>query len=363
MPLVKGATMKAYHLNSHAGAGRLARVEISKPEPANGEVRIRVEAASLNYRDLLILDRAGQGELKGRVPLSDGAGVVDAIGADVAQWRLGDHVAGSFFRDWISGPFKSSYIPSSLGGNTMDGMLAEYVVLPATALVSVPAHLSVVEAATLPCAGVTAFHGLIARGGMTKGDTLLVQGTGGVALFGLQFAAALGARAIVISSSDEKLARAKALCGSILINARDTPDWDVVLMKATNDAGASHILELGGPGTYDRSLRSVASGGKIVQIGVLTGFGPKPDLARLQWENADIIGVTVGSVEHFTAMNRFLTEKTISPIVDRVYGFDEAPEAFAHLRTGSHFGKVVVKLEAWRKIAEIIVARLGVSAS
>src|SRR3954447_24450887 len=334
MPLVKGAT----------GAGRLARAEISKPEPANGEVRIRVEAASLNYRDLLILDRAGQGELKGRVPLSDGAGVVDAIGAGVAQWRLGDHVAGSFFRDWISGPFKSSYVSSALGGNTMDGMLAEYVVLPAAALVSVPAHLSSVEAATLPCAGVTAWHGLIARGGMGEGDTLLVQGTGSVALFGLQFAAALGARAIVISSSNEKLARAKALGGSILINYQDTPDWDVALMKATDGAGASHILELGGPGTYDRSLRSVASGGKIVQIGVLTGFGPKPDLARLQWENADIIGVTVGSVEHFAAMNRFLTEHAIHPIVDRIYGFDEAPEAYAHLRTGSHFGKVVIRL-------------------
>jgi NADPH:quinone reductase-like Zn-dependent oxidoreductase len=179
---------------------------------------------------------------------------------------------------------------------------------------------------------------------MGKGDTLLIQGTGGVALFGLQFAAALGTRAIVISSSDEKLARAKSLGASILINYRDTPDWDVALMKATDGKGASHILELGGPGTYDRSIRSVASGGKIVQIGVLTGFGPKPDLARLQWENADIIGVTVGSVEHFATMNRFLADNAIHPVVDRVYGFDEAPEAIAHLRTGSHFGKIIVKL-------------------
>ncbi|MBK3659807.1 NAD(P)-dependent alcohol dehydrogenase [Bradyrhizobium diazoefficiens] len=336
--------MKAYHLNSGAGAGGLVRADVSKPEPANGEVRIRVEAASLNYRDLLIRDRVGQGALNGRVPLSDGAGIVDAIGSGVVQWQVGDRVVASFFRDWISGPFKASYVPSALGGDTMDGMLAEYVVLPATALVSVPAHLTSIEAATLPCAGVTAWHGLIARGAMGKGDTLLVQGTGGVALFGLQFAAALGARAIVISSSDEKLARAKALGASILINYRDTPDWDVALMKATDGEGASHILELGGPGTYDRSLRSVASGGNIVQIGVLTGFGPKPDLARLQWENADIIGVTVGSVEHFAAMNRFLIEHAIHPILDRVYGFDEVPEAYAHLRTGSHFGKVVVKL-------------------
>jgi len=336
--------MKAYHQNSDAGAGRLVRADVTKPEPARGEVRIRVEAASLNYRDLLILDRAGQGELNGRVPLSDGAGVVDAVGPDVAQWQVGDRVAASFFRDWISGPFKSKYVSSSLGGNTTDGMLAEYVVLPATAIVPVPTHLSSVEAATLPCAGVTAWHGLITRGAMRKGDTLLVQGTGGVALFGLQFAAALGVRTIIISSSDEKLARARAIGGSILINYRETPDWDAAVMKATPGEGASHILELGGPGTYDRSLRSVASGGKIIQIGVLTGFGPKPDLARLQWENADIIGVTVGSVEHFMAMNRFLTQHAIYPVVDRIYGFEQVPDAYAHLRSGSHFGKVVVKL-------------------
>ena len=284
--------MKAYHLNACAGVGSLVRADVSEPEPASGEVRIRVEAASLNYRDLLMLDRASQGGLNGRVPLCDGAGVVDAVGSDVVQWQVGDRVAASYFRDWVSGPFKASYIPSALGSNTMDGTLAEYIVLSVAALVSVPKHLSSVEAATLPCAGVTAWHGLVTRGGMGKGDTLLIQGTGGVALFGLQFAAALGARVIVISSSNEKLARAKALGGSIFINYRETPDWDVAVMKATDGQGATHILELGGPGTYDRSLRSVASGGKIVQIGVLTGFGPKPDLARLQWENADIIGVT-----------------------------------------------------------------------
>jgi NADPH:quinone reductase-like Zn-dependent oxidoreductase len=334
--------MKAYHLSGQAG--RLVRANVDKPEPASGEVRIRVEATSLNYRDLLIVDRAGQGGLDGRVPLCDGAGVIDAVGSDVAQWQVGDRVAASYFRDWVSGPFKASYIPSALGNNTINGTLAEYIVLPATALVCVPEHLSSTEAATLPCAGVTAWHGLVTRGAMGEGDTVLIQGTGGVALFGLQFAAARGARAIVISSSNEKLARAEALGASILINYRETPDWDVALMKATDGQGASHILELGGPGTYDRSLRSVASGGKIVQIGVLTGFGPKPDLARLQWENADIIGVTVGSVEHFAAMNHFLAQNAIRPVVDRIYGFDEVPEAFARLRAGLHFGKIVVKL-------------------
>jgi NADPH:quinone reductase-like Zn-dependent oxidoreductase len=336
--------MKAYHLHSDGGIGSLVRAEVTKPDPAEGEVRIRVEAASLNYRDLLILDAAGQGGLNGRVPLCDGAGVIDAVGSDVTQWQVGDRVAAGYFRDWISGPFKPGYIPSALGSRTLDGLLTEYIVLPATALVAVPEHLSSVEAATLPCAAVTAWHGLVTRGRLSKGDTLLVQGTGGVALFGLQFAAALGARAIVISSSNAKLDRAKALGASILINYRDTPDWDVAVMKATDGQGASHILELGGPRTYDRSIRSVASGGKIVQIGVLTGFGPKPDLARLQWENADIVGVTVGSVEHFAALNRFLAEHAIHPVVDSIYGFDDVPEAYAHLRSGSHFGKVVVEL-------------------
>lgn len=334
--------MKAYHFNSNAGVGSLVSADVGKPEPNPGEVRVRVEAASLNYRDLLTLDTAGQGGLDGRVPLSDGVGVVDAISSDVTQWRVGDRVAASFFRDWISGPFKSRYVSSALGGRATDGMLAEYVVLPAASLVAVPTHLTSVEAATLPCAAVTAWHGLVTRGGLRKGDTLLVQGTGGVALFGLQFAIARGARAIVISSAHDKLERAKAMGAEVLINYRETPDWDAAVMAATDGEGASHILELGGPGTYDRSMRSVAAGGKIIQIGVLTGFGPKPDLARLQWENADIIGVTVGSSEHFTAMNRFLADHTIHPVVDRTYGFDEAPQAFADLRTGTHFGKIVV---------------------
>lgn len=336
--------MQAYHLKNQDGLGTIVRAEVARPEPSRGEVRVRVEAASLNYRDSLILDRVGQGGFDGRVPLSDGAGIVDAVGPEVVRWRVGDRVAASFFRDWVSGPFRPGYVPSALGGSTMDGMLAEYVVLPATALVAVPEHLSSIEASTLPCAAVTAWHGLVIRGGMGKEHTLLIQGTGGVAMFGLQFAAALGTRAIVLSSSNEKLARAKALGGTILINYRETPDWDVAVMEATAGEGASHVLELGGPGTYDRSMRSVAAGGKIVQIGVLTGFGPKPDLARLQWQNADIIGVTVGSAEHFATMNSFMTEHAIRPIVDRVYDFEEAPEAFAHLRRGSHFGKIVVRL-------------------
>lgn len=338
--------MRAYHLRSHARAGTLVHTEVDEPVPGPGEVRIRVEVVSLNYRDLLVLDAAATGELDGRIPLSDGAGVIDAVGPDVTRWAIGDRVAAAFFPDWIGGRFERRYMASALGGSLRDGMFAEAVILPKTAVVAVPTHLTLTEAATLPCAAVTAWHGLIARGGLRTGDTLLVQGTGGVATFGIQFAAAIGARIVTVSSSDEKLARAGALGSTILINYRNVPDWDIAVMEATGGEGVTHVLELGGPATYDRSVRSLASGGKIVQIGVLTGFGPKPDLARLQAENADIIGVTVGSVAHFEAMNGFLSAHAIRPVVDRVYDAGAVSDSITHLRSGSHVGKVTITLSS-----------------
>ena len=336
--------MRVYRYENRAGAGAVALGKAAIPEPGPGEVRLRIKAASVNYRDLLMLAAAGEGVLDGRIPLSDGAGIVDAVGPDTERWRSGDRVAASFFRDWITGPFRAAYMASALGGRMTHGVLAEYVLLPQTALVAIPEHLSFEEAATLPCAAVTAWHGLVTRAGMTASDTLLVQGTGGVALFGLQFAVALGANVILLSSSDEKLARAKKLGASILINYHQTPEWDVVVMEATNGRGASHILELGGPKTYDRSIRSVASGGKIIQIGVLSGFGPTPNLARLQSENADILGVTVGSVEHFGAMNAFLTEHALRPVIDQTFAYEVAALALAELRKGAHFGKIVISV-------------------
>ena len=336
--------MKVYRYENRSGAGAIALTEASMPEPGPGEVRLHIQAASINYRDLLMLAAAGEGVLDGRIPLSDGAGIIDAVGPGTERWHSGDRVAASFFRRWVAGPFRASYMATALGGRMTDGVLAEYVLLPETALVAIPEHLSFAEAATLPCAAVTAWHGLVTRAGMKAGDTLLVQGTGGVALFGLQFAVALGADVILLSSSDDKLARAKAMGASVLVNYRQTPEWDVTVMEATNGRGASHILELGGPDTYNRSVRSVASGGKIVQIGVLSGFGPTPNLARLQSENADIIGVTVGSVEHFGAMNAFLTEYALHPVIDQTLAFDDAPQAFIQLRNEAHFGKIVINV-------------------
>jgi NADPH:quinone reductase-like Zn-dependent oxidoreductase len=318
--------------------------DVKKPQPGPRDVLVRVKAASLNYRDLLIQSAATQGGLEGRVPLSDGAGIIEEIGAEVSRWRVGDRVAGLFFRDWMTCPFKAGYMPSALGGSTTGGVLAEFVVLPEHAVVAVPSHLSSIEAATLPCAGVTAWHGLVARGGLAANDTLLVQGTGGVALFGLQFASALGARTIVVSSSDGKLARARKLGAAILINYRARPDWDAAVMEQTGGEGATHILELGGPDTYDRSVNTVAACGKIIQIGVLTDFGPKPDLARLQTQNADIHGVTVGSGAHFQDMNAFIAEKRFRPIIDQVFTLRDAAKAYEHLCSGQHFGKVVIRL-------------------
>lgn len=336
--------MRSYHLVRDNDTSVAVIKDVPIPVPGSYEVRVQLEAASLNYRDLLVLDGAASGAYDGRIPLSDGAGQITAVGARVTQWKVGDRVAASFFRDWHDGPFKSEYMDSALGGNVTDGVLAESIVLPETSLVAIPAHLSAVQAATLPCAAVTAWQGLIGRGHVDANSTVLVQGTGGVALFALQFAAAKGARIIVLSSSDEKLERAASLGASVLINYTSTPQWDKAVLAQTDGQGASHVLELGGPDTFERSLRAVAAGGKIAQIGVLTGFGPTPNLARLQTLNADILGITVGSTAHFNAMNAFIGEHRLVPIVDRVFDFDDAPSAFAHLRSGEHFGKIVIRL-------------------
>lgn len=300
--------MRAYRLTRKGNSVLPMLSEGVMPVPGPNEVRIEVAAASLNYRDLIVLDSAANGSYDGRIPLSDAAGRITAVGDEVTSWRVGDKVAASFFRDWLGGPFKAGYMGSALGGSASDGVLAECIVLPQTSVVAIPGHLSMEQAATLPCAAVTAWQALVTRGRLRSGETVLIQGTGGVALFALQFAVALGARAIVLSSSDTKLDRAKQLGASMVINYRTIPEWDKAVLESTAGEGANVVVELGAPDTYDRSIRSVAAGGRIAQIGVLTGFGPTPNLARLQSMNADILGITVGSGEHFSAMNGYIAE-------------------------------------------------------
>ncbi|KIA79607.1 NADPH:quinone oxidoreductase [Chromobacterium piscinae] len=333
--------MKIYRFDAR---GELRMEEADLPQPGVGEVRVRVEAASLNYRDLLVQDAARAGALSGRVPLSDAAGVVDAPGEGASHWRPGQRVAVAFFRDWIAGRFQSRYMESAWGGQARDGVLAEYIIAPAEALVEMPSHWDDIEAATLPCAGVTAWHALAARGRLSAGDVLLVQGTGGVALFGLQLGVALGARVIVLSSSDAKLERARVLGASAGINYRATPDWARAVRELTGGEGASHVLELGGPDTYPKSLQALAPGGVLAQIGVLSGFGPKPDLSRLQTINADIVGVTVGSAAHLAELSAFMAQHRLRPVIDQVFGFGQAAEAYAYLRAAGHFGKVALRI-------------------
>lgn len=339
----QSAAYRAYRLVPTDGGGHLDQVEDVAPAPGPGDVLVRVEAASLNYRDLLVLRGQLGAVREGLIPLSDGAGRVVAIGKEVTRWREGDRVAPIFYQNWIAGPYREAYGPAALGGGDTDGVLADLITVPEASLVRVPDELSVEEAATLPCAALTAWQALVVRGRLAAGDTLLVQGTGGVALFGLQIASAVGARTIVLSSSDEKRERAEALGAFATVNYRATPDWDVAVRQLTDGLGVSHILELGGPDTFDRSLRALAAGGRIAQIGVFTGFGPRSNLIRLQQINGTIDGVNVGSAEQFEAMNAFLIAHRIKPVIDRSFAFDEAEAAYDELASGRHFGKLVIR--------------------
>lgn len=330
---------RSYKVSSGALAPTLSPAKALGPR----EVRVAIRAASLNYRDLLI--KQGQGaSLAEPVPLSDGAGDVTEVGPEVTDWKVGDRVMTSFFQTWMDGPFDPSYFAGAMGGS-IDGVLAEQIVAPETGLVRIPEHLNYAEAATLPCAAVTAWGALFERGRPLKaGDILLVQGTGGVALFGLQFAKAVGAKVVVLSSSDEKLARAKAFGADFGINYKTTPEWATAVRAVTAGHGADHILELGGARTFDQSVAAVAANGSIAQIGVLTGFGAAPNLNGLYSANASINGIMVGPKAFLERLGHFMKTHSIAPVIDRTFTFDQAAEAFDHLEAANHMGKIVITL-------------------
>lgn len=320
--------------------------EFEPSEPGPTDVRVRIEACSLNYRDLLM--KSGQSASGGGgdvVPLSDGAGTISAVGSKVTKWKAGDRVALTFFEDWESGKFEMRYHKSARGGSC-DGVLAEEVNAPQHSIVRIPDYLSAAEAACLPCAAVTAWHGLMERSRpMQEGDTVLCLGTGGVSIFALQMAKAAGAKVIVTSSSDEKLERAIELGADETINYRGTPEWDKAVFEKTGKRGVDHVIEVGGPGTLPRSMNSVAAGGSIALIGVLTGFeAPDASLFPLVTKNVDLSGIYVGSRGMFGRLNEFLTEHQIQPVIDRTFPFEEAPEAYRHLESGEHLGKVVISV-------------------
>ncbi len=331
---------RGYVYADGAPAIGIAPTDLEKPVLKDGEVLVRVHAASINYRDLLV----ARAKPAGLVPLSDGAGVVEAVGAGVDRWQPGDRVVPGFFRDWIDGPFQAQYHASARGGGASGGMLAQYIVATAPQLVAVPDALTLEEAATLPCAGTTAFSALFLRAGVQSGDIVLLQGTGGVSIFALQLAAAAGAKVIVTSSSDDKLARARSLGAWETINYQTHPEWDEEVLRLTDGIGARHILDVGGQGTFERSLKAVSAGGSIAQIGGLAGFGPSTSTMRLQLINADIHGINVGSVANLAALTAFLVEHGIKPVIERTYEFDDAPTAYDDLAAARVFGKLVVRI-------------------
>ncbi len=337
--------MKAYEIHSDKlGLDALVLTERPEPKPNFGQVLVKIHAASLNYRDLLVVKGAyGAKPSKPIIPLSDGAGEVVALGEGVTRCQVGDRVAGIFMQKFISGELTPEKANSALGG-AIDGVLAEYVVFDEQGVVKIPDHLSYEEAATLPCAAVTAWNALVVEGQLKAGDTILLLGTGGVSIFGLQFGKITGAQVILTSSSDEKLNKAKQLGADIGINYKTTPNWDEEVWKLTNKRGVDLVVEVGGAGTLSKSLRSVRYNGRVPLIGVLTGTVGDVNTSLILHKHVRVQGIYVGSRDMFEAMNRAIAQHKLRPVIDRVFSFTEAKEALAYLESGSHFGKIVIQL-------------------
>jgi NADPH:quinone reductase-like Zn-dependent oxidoreductase len=337
--------MRAYQLpKGGAGVDALVEVERAQPKPAHRQVLVKVKACSLNFRDFAIARGTYRmGVRDNLIPLSDGAGEVAEVGAAVTRVKVGDRVAGNFFQRWPGGEPSAESHKSALGGG-IDGMLAEYVVLEEDGVVKIPAHLSLEEGATLPCAAVTVWHAMMEHAKLKAGDTVLLQGTGGVSIFGLQFAKAMGIRAVIISSSDAKLKRAQSLGAAFGINYKTTPDWDKAAIEFTGGVGVDHVVEVGGAATLTRSFGALRSGGKITLIGGLSGGATELNPGLIFSRRANVQGISVGSTQMFEAMNRAVEANAIKPVIDKVFPFAEAKAAYHHMASGAHFGKIVIRV-------------------
>jgi NADPH:quinone reductase-like Zn-dependent oxidoreductase len=337
--------MRAYLLpKGGAGIDALATVDRPTPKPLYRQMLLKVAACSLNFRDLGIVRGTYRMPVRENlIPLSDGAGEVVEVGAGVTRVKAGDKVAGCFFQRWPGGEMTPEAGTSALGG-AIDGMLAEYVVLEEDGVVKIPEHLSLEEGATLPCAGVTAWNAIVQHAKLIAGQTVLLQGTGGVSIFGLQLAHAMGITAIVTSSSDEKLARAKALGAACGINYKTSPEWDKAAVAFNGGRGVDHVIEVGGANTLTRSFGAIRNGGKVSMIGGLSGGATELNPGLIFSKRANVQGIYVGSTEMFTAMNAAIAANKIKPAIDRVFGFDEVKAAYQHMAAGAHFGKIVIKV-------------------
>lgn len=334
--------MKTYRLEKTGHLDGLSLCNEPDPTPGPSEVVIKVHANALNYRDLMVMRGAYRVPPRARViPLSDGAGEVVALGADVTRVKKGDRVAGAFFQGWMGGHIEAEHLSTDMGGS-IDGMLSEYVVLNQHGVVKIPTHLSYQEAATLPCAALTAWCCLTDHRPLMAGDTVLTLGSGGVSVFAIQFARLFGARVIATTSSDEKIEKLKALGAHDVINYNTHPEWDKEVMRLTGKRGADFVIEVGGPGTLACSLKSAAIGGHVVQVGILGGVGQQLDPALFRGRSISTRSITVGSRQSFEAMNRAIEVNALRPVIDRVFSFADAKLAYQHLQEQKHFGKVVI---------------------
>jgi NADPH:quinone reductase-like Zn-dependent oxidoreductase len=326
------------------GVENLVQVERDKPEPTANEVVVKFHAVSLNYRDLMFVK--GFYNPKARlpaVPCSDGSGEVVAVGANAKKWKVGDRVCPIFMQAWLEGPLSIEKRRTALGGGDLDGVLREFGAFDENGLVEVPARLSLEEAATLPCAAVTAWNALVVSGKLKPGETVLILGTGGVSIFALQFAKMQGARVILTSSSDQKLTKAKGLGADETINYKKIPDWDKEVLRLTGGVGVDHVIEVGGAGTLSKSINSVRIGGHVAVIGVLAGAG-EFDPRSILMKSVRMQGLLVGSRLMFGEMNKAIEGNRLKPVIDKTFAFAEASEALRYMESGSHFGKIVVSL-------------------
>ncbi|HSK72667.1 MAG TPA: NAD(P)-dependent alcohol dehydrogenase [Pyrinomonadaceae bacterium] len=336
--------MKAYEIQQF-GIENLALTGREQPEPKEGEVLVKLHAASVNYRDLMMVKGTYNPKLKTPlIPFSDGAGEVVAVGENVTKWNVGDRVCPIFMQGWIEGEISYQKARTALGGD-LDGCLREFGAFGENGLVRIPDHLSFEEAATLPCAAVTAYHALFVSGCIKPDDTLLLQGTGGVSIFALQLASVYGVRTIITSSSNEKLQRAKDLGANELINYKANEDWDKAVLDLTEKRGVDHIVEVGGAGTMQKSLKAIKMGGHIAVIGVLSGGEGGISPVPIFMKSVKLQGIFVGSRQMFEGLNQMLCMHShLKPVVDKVFEFGEAREALKYMESAAHFGKIVVKI-------------------
>ncbi|ACA18027.1 Alcohol dehydrogenase zinc-binding domain protein [Methylobacterium sp. 4-46] len=337
--------MRAIRIGARGGLDALEAVDLPEPgEPGPGQIRVRLRASSLNYHDYGVA-RATDGRFAGRIPLSDGAGEVEAVGEGVAEFAPGDAVVSCFFPLWQDGPAEVGDF-STVPGDGVDGYAREALVRPATWFTRAPAGYSHAEAATLTTAGLTAWRALVVDGGLKAGDSVLVLGTGGVSIFALQIAKAMGATVIATSSSDEKLARARALGADHLVNYRAEPHWGEAVRRLTGGRGVDHVVEVGGPGTLPQSIAAVRVGGHISLIGVLTGRGGEVPTAALMAKQARLQGLIVGSRRHQQDFVRALDATGLRPVIDRSFPLEALAEAFRHEESGAHLGKICIAIGA-----------------